>query len=220
MSCKLADNALTTLDTALAELGYVTGDDPTIDALVARYINVASDLFVHLTGRSFAREDGHVEKIGQPYGEKTLTVSDLLPVLSIDSIALDGEVVDSDLYQLDDSDLGWIRYLKGTWESSTWYKRGINRYPQDDLPSYEVTYDGGYVTPHQVDEGTYPTRTLPWDVEDAILSYVSYRFSRQGDDTTVASKSTGQWSVSYFQGVEMPSIFKNAVKRYRLTSVI
>jgi hypothetical protein len=215
----MSDAALTTLKRVNRELGYSTGSDNERDLLIRDYIEVATDLFTKMSGIRFHKHTV-TEKVGQPASERRLIVSEALPILSVTSIKLDGELIDASEYEVERASLGWIRRKGSSWDSTTKHNWGVKPYPQQNELLYEVVYLGGYATPHQVNEGTESTRTLPHDVEQAVVDYVSFKLNQRHTDSTVKSQSTGDWSVTYRDGVVMPTTFEDTIKRYKVPKVM
>lgn len=208
---------MTTLATALDELG-LTNDGGAQDARVERYIMAGSELMSKLCNRNLYRAADHVERVAGA-GGVYLVVNDHRPIVSIDSIVWDPRdgtttTVDSDDYAISDAGAGKIEYVGGAWDSSRVQVQRIERTPTGRaLPRYKVTYTGGWITPKQDDDGV-GDRDLPYDLEDAVLQYVSMRWSRRGQDASVASKKVGPASVTY-NGHTVPPAFKQAAQKYK-----
>jgi len=218
----LQDNALTTVSTVEGELGLSSGTDT---ATLERYINTFSDLFESYTGRPWHRDDEYTEKI-KSTGDTRLLVS-RRPVRSITEIKVKGDTVDSGDYEIEDDDAGFIRLDDEAWESTAVATRRIKRHRKYHEFRVEVTYDGGYVTPQQVDDGTFTDRDLPADIEHAVITSVANAYQRQGQPSNIKSESIGDASVSFATpdsggslGGSTSPAFESAVKRHKDRSVL
>ena len=193
MAVSLATNALTTLDTVKGELGIT---DASQDDTLTRYINMASDFAEQYCATEFFYEEDIEEKVAG-YGSMFLQVS-RVPLLSIDSISLGGDDLDSDNYEIHpDGAEGRIYFLSGTtWTAASLDVIDTTTLPGSERREYIVTYTGGYITPKQEDEAV-GTRTLPWDLEDACISMVNNRYAMKGKDSGVKSEKLLSWAVTY-----------------------
>lgn len=221
---------LTKLATVAAELGITVGADSAVDARIERYIDVGSDLLAQMCNRTFSHESGIVEQV-EASRSIYLSVA-RMPILSVSKIEwVDGTgtstEVDSSRYRLtdDNAESGLIERVYGHWDSTDVYRQAIERKPTTRRkPNYKVTYTAGWITPKQDDDGV-GTRSLPHDIEDAIIQYAVMREREQGKDATVAAKSVGPVSVTYRSGDlsyaegpnghVVPSAFADVVKRYK-----
>jgi len=188
----LATNALTTLSTVKADLGI---SNVTSDGTLARLINAASDFVERTCKRSFYYEAARVDTLSG-YGTNNLIV-EKAPLLDIASITYSDGTVDSDNYSIGDADAGLIFNEYGwVWTAQRMDSITLPRIPGTEKESYTVTYEGGYVTPKQ-EEDAVGTRSLPYDLEDAVIRMVVNRFRRLGADTNIASEGLMSYSVSY-----------------------
>jgi len=213
----LSNSALTTLQAVKDELGISgTGDDAYLERQIERY----SSLLSEATNRNFHSVTGHTEKT-ESWNTTTIEVTDHLPLSSISEIKINGDVVDSSAYEIEDSGAGIIRNIDSTWESSIVATRRIettNRYAESTV---EVTYSGGYVTPEQSG-----TRDLPYSIEGAIIDAVTYKYRERGKHPGITSESLGDASVSYSSpdtesvgGMDVPVSFADITKRYKIRYV-
>ena len=96
---------------------------------------------------------------------------------------------------------------------------GVNFDPvastQRDL--IEVTYAGGFVTPQQDADDVSLTRSLPYDIEEAVIVMAAQRYKSKGRDMAVTSRKALKASISYdHQAANMlPQIAREAVARYQ-----
>jgi len=208
----LDDNALTTLSVVKSELGATNTN---ADAYLERQINVYSDLFEQATGRPWHRDDAYTESVTST-GDTRLHL-ERRPVRSVAEVKVDGDTVDADDYEIVDGDLGYLRKIDGRWEHT-----GAGRL-------VEVTYDGGHVTPKQVDDGEFSDRDLPHDIEQAVIDSVVNAYARKGQPSNVSAESIDTASVDYhipdtadanLQGISVSQSFRGAVKQYKDRSVL
>ena len=214
----LATNAYTTLATVQDELG-LSSTTSTEDARLERYINEASDMLESLTNRAFYWRSSHTEYVAA-FGGRRLQVYEALPIDTLNSITLDDGVttttVDADDYRIEPgrAEEGFIERITGLWESTQSMTEFIEVEPSGfAYPHYAVDYDGGYITPKQDDDGV-GTRDLPYDLEAAVIAYVSMRWHGQGLDTSVAKKKIGPVSVTYREGARIPEQMDNVAAHY------
>lgn len=219
MAVSLNDNVLTTLSTVKDELG-ITGTGS--DDYLKRQINHLSDLFIEATGREYHRVDGHTESV-KSHGDTRL-MSKRRPVLAINSIDIDGTTVDSANYEIEDAEKGYIRLKDDFWESTGVAIVKVRQYTQYYEILADLDIDAGYVTPEQVSQGTFSTRTLPGNIEHAVISAVATKYRRKGAPAGIDSEQIGDASISYaqptssggmVQGVSVSPAFEAAVRRYR-----
>lgn len=222
----LAQNALTTLEVTLGELGLAPGDSAAIDNRFVRYINIASQLFEKATHRRWYRVDGHQERVAG-FGGRQLVVRHHRPVLAVNSIEFDDGHnqydIDPDEYEIfgaDDEKAGIITRIDGAWKDTRERRTNTMTHivPDTERAFYVIDYDGGYVTPQQVDEADFPERTLPYDIEDAVVQFCVMRESQRGADTSVSQVSMDRGSITYMtdggQRVAVPAAFQSAVMHY------
>lgn len=181
--------ALTTLANAKDELGLT---DSSQDDRVERYILQASSACQGFTDRDF-RKESTVERL-QGSGTRRLVLS-RTPVVSITSVVIDGETIDASEYEIEDAAAG-VLYRESGWPRidavvvGSIARDAIAGTAKRDVV---VTYTGGYVLPND----SPGTRDLPQDVEAACILTVVSMYRGRGRDRAVASKGTGDASVSY-----------------------
>jgi hypothetical protein len=190
---------LTTAATVAGDLGV----DPA-DAALARIVVAASKAVVrHLNRGSIEYATGLIERV-RGYGRPWLSLS-RRPVLSIASIALSGAPYDSTDYLIDDANAGLVIRVGGVWPQTGLVRGGI---VQEELAlatadgqGLVATYDGGWVTPGQAGTAGWsgPARTLPEDIEEAVIQIVSTLYRGRGADPNIISESLGDASITYHQ---------------------
>lgn len=211
----LLDKALTTPDAFSSELGIPTHQDGGEFMRISRYILVASDMFTKQVGFDVHYVEDKTSQVGQPRGRNKLIIRDHGPLQKIHEIKYKDKVINPDHYVISNPELGWVRNTKRTsWKSTQIMQSGIRTYKHELEPLYQVTYDAGWVTPHQANEDETLERDLPHDIEQAVLELSSYLYQRAGSDTTVQSKSTGDWSVSYGDR-DLPVFFEMVTDKYK-----
>ena len=190
----LSSDALTTIAACEEALGIASGAE---DTYLTRLIETTSSRIKTYCGRTFYRSDD-IEEDVPGYGTSHLLLSRRPIVGAITSITYDTASIDSDSYKILDADAG-ILYNSTGWILTS---SGVNNmtsdaYPGSEDPLYQVTYDGGYVTPNQVDLTTFATRTLPYDLEQACIDFVTWFYRKKGKSPGVTSEKLLSWAVSY-----------------------
>lgn len=229
MSATILPYALTTLDTAKIELA---GLDPLEDAYLTRQINEATDLFNRAINRTLHWRAGYQEKVRATDGV-LLVVRGALPIDSITSITHDlntGEqayTVEATSYAVEDAAAGLIKRTGSyRWISTQTVQQNVVKLQPDDryLRLYEVTYDGGYVTPQQALDDPGLTRSLPYDIEGAIIDYCRMKIHQRLADPTLRSVTVDRGNLSWvsMEGtrVIVPGTFKAAVSYYKTHEVV
>lgn len=201
----LQDNALTTVATLEGVLGISSGSE---DDRLNRLINVASDRLEKELGRKLARKQV-TEKVAG-YGTLTLRVS-RTPLLSVSSITFDDEAVSSNDYEIWDAEAGEIRSDCGAWANTARISGVLAPTPiagtQQKL--FEVSYTGGYVTPQQASD-TGDTRTLPSDIEQAVIQYAVMLYHGESRPGDIAKESIDGASTTY-RDDQRPAIWRDLV---------
>lgn len=189
---------LTTTATLSAELGVSSAD-----ARLPRLISAASAVALRYLGRrQLYFQVGIIEKV-PGLGRQTLLV-DVVPIVGVTSVLLpDGSAVAvTDLWRTPERDaLGHLfRDVGFPWTGAV--RAGLlysDPAIGTEVPSITVTYDGGWVTPGQVDNGSQlaAARSLPSDVEEAAIHIAVGLYRQGGADRTVSAESLGSYSVTY-----------------------
>lgn len=190
----LATNALTTVATIEDELGISSGTE---DARLERLINEASAIAESYAGRSFYRDSAVVEKVLG--GEGPYLFVARAPLNSVTSISFLGSDISTADYEIHgDGKSGVIYAINGSWARLDVTFNDISRTSAAGMvrKAYTVTYDGGWYTAKQDDDGD-GTRDLPYDIERAVILIVSYLRRGMGRDPTVKAESLLESSVAY-----------------------
>lgn len=210
--------ALTTVARMEAEMD-VSGATSTLEPLIEE----ASAVLQSECGRNFYYAEDVAEQV-KGYGSPNLAVRQHVPVLSVASITLKSgdstTTEDSSNYEIDDADVGTIRQKSGCWAWTTVLNSDITADPVAgaEQKRYTVTYTGGFITPAQEDDGV-GSRTLPYDIERAVIDAVKALYWSRGRDPSVASKTVSKASVSYTSTIsELPSV-RAVVEKYRFLGV-
>ena len=211
----LNPNALTTPETVSDELGLPIHLDPDEYRRISRYINIASAVFQGEIGYEIHRQEDAVSTVSQPRGSRKLVVTKHAPITEVKSIKLGDTEFDASTYKIVDEWHGWIERRAASWPSTEYSQNGIRQYTHGEASRYELTYDCGYVTPQQAIDDPTLTRDLPYDIEQAVITYACFLHQRAGQDMGVSSKSTQDWSVSYDTAHAVPPIFTGTVNKYR-----
>lgn len=220
----LSAKALTTVAKAQALPGLSHVDVLVLEDLIEE----ASERFAQECDREVYRKSGHVEWVSG-FGGRLLRIRDHAPVEEVDEIvySTDGgattTLVDASDYSLDaldrtERELGYIARVSGRWKWTSATTQDIVRdpLPGSERPFYRVTYTGGWVTPQQAADDVSLTRTLPRDIERAVLDHaISLLFAR-GRNPSVASRTTPRGSVQFNESEPgLPRGYAEVVSRYR-----
>ena len=212
---------LTTVTAVRDEMG---GDFDIPDSALKRKIRVYSDLFQRICDRDLVFGTD-VAKVALPSRRKRLSVPNT-PVTEVLEIRYRDEVIPEDKWTLEDASCGFIKRVdQRNWASTAFASDNVTRSPQKQpLHLYEVEYEGGYVTPQQAMEGM--DRTLPYDIEDAVIAAVVAGVSQQGIDSGIAQISVGdastRWSSEVFSGMgrQVPTYFEEVADRYKRVTIL
>lgn len=189
---------LTLPATVATELG---GDVSAGDARLPRLVAAASAAILRYLGRpQLHYSDAFVETL--PGHGRPRLVLGLTPVTSVGSVVIDGLALSSADYELEDAEAGLL-FRQAGWPWTGSYRGGLP--PQTDRAAGSeracivVTYAGGYVTPAQATGAGWagPSRSLPYDLEEACVQTVVGLYRRGGSDPNVASEALGDYSVSF-----------------------
>lgn len=193
----LSADALTTLAVVADELDVDLGDRK-VRGRLERYVNAASTLAKQIIGRPLVYNAAAVEKL-RGYGGVRIHVK-RTPIVSIASVVVDGDTVDASLYSVEDADIGSI-FRSGSWPDTAELQRGpsFHKVPGTEEPIIVVTFAGGWVSPAQAG-----TRTLPEDLEDAVVQLVTARWKSRGKDLRVVGEGFEKSSYTY-GGVPVPA---------------
>ena len=212
--------SLTTLATVKTELGLPHPTNPAdadavaIDTYLEYLIKVASEQVSRRCNREFHYNAAWSEAV-PGYGSSRLILSHT-PVWSVASVAYGGGSIAATDYSIADPTKGWI-YNRSGWRSTV---ARLANVASDDVYSgsegndYLITYAGGYVTPQQAEDNVLLVRTLPYDLEHAVVQYVVSLYLSRGQDRRIASEGLLSYNVSYREMDELPEVTA-VVRRYR-----
>lgn len=174
------------------------------DATVERVVTAASRAIASHCGRTFEKAAGIVEY--PPSYDRTLLVLQRAPIVAITSIYEAGQLVDAADYESlgDHAAAGMVHRKTGRWMRTARDTGNLRPAWTDHAglggtDGVKVTYDAGWVTPGQnsLDAVTYPTVTLPEDLQEAAVLAATAFYRRLGRDPNIASESIGDYSVSF-----------------------
>jgi hypothetical protein len=166
---------------ALADLKAILGiTDSANDALLGNIIQRGSDAIARFCNRVFAQRTV-IETLPGPGGQ--LLKLKFSPIVTLTSISLDGETVDSGTYTLTEPDAG-IVFCETYW-AYTGHKY-----------SYTATYVHGYNLPEMTGNDT-----IPHDIQQAALELCKGMWLARQRDPSVAMESVPDvYTVQYGQG--------------------
>jgi len=183
------ETMLTTVQAVKDEL-QIPQNDSGRDAFLERLIRQASGDAVSFCRRPFARQ--RVRETNLQYRDGYVMVT-LTPVEEVHSLTLNGQVVLG--VEIEDADTGTItgsgNALLGLGEARWWNDPFGASLPRGS--SAVVEYTGGFVVPADA------LRTLPYDVEAAVISLVKGAYEEATDlgDATIARLSVDDITVQY-----------------------
>lgn len=192
--------ALTTLQAVKCSMGITATDRD--DALLS-IIQATSDFACRYCGRQFAFQKIREGLPGKGVPELLLS---LTPIVEVESLFhRDSEMAVSSWSVIDDQ-AGIIQTTNGFHGSYFGTPFTIDDFPSSFAKEvYFATYEGGYVLPGW-DEATYGPRTLPYDLERAIIETVSFQHKTSASsggttgivwDGVMQSYKIGDTSVSW-----------------------
>lgn len=187
----LSAQALTILTTLKQELGISTSTD---DTYLEQLINAYSDAVIAYCGRSFHYSAAVVDTL--PGHVSMFLNVKRPPIASITSISFNGSAIDSANFEIHDAGAGLIRFHGGViWTAASVPNIERDQSPGSERNLYTVTYAGGYVTPQQAG-----TRSLPYDIEQAVIMACTAAYRNRGADPSIKSESLLSASVAYSEG--------------------
>jgi Phage gp6-like head-tail connector protein len=163
---------------ALADLKALLGiTDGANDALLGNIIQRGSDAIARFCNRVFAQRT-IIETLPGPGGQ--LLKLKFSPIVTLTSITLDGETVDSSTYTLTEPEAGIV------FREAGWAYTG-HKY------SYTATYVHGYNLPDMTG-----TDTLPYDIQQAALELCKGMWlARQRDPAVTMESVPDVYTVQY-----------------------
>lgn len=181
------DTKLTTLAKVKALLG-ITND--TKDEILTDMIQAASDFAVRYCNRTFAAQTVKESLIGK--GRPDLMVS-ITPITHLEKVEFDEAEADGCVIL--DADAGFIQRRTG-FKSTEFLASHFDLAPSSfGEKRWHVTYTGGYVLPGWGESAG--TRTLPYDLERAIMSMVKVSYKNMGFDGSMKSYKIGDTAITW-----------------------
>lgn len=164
----LSAHALTTVGTAKGFIG-IPADDLTKDSLLEFLINATSERIEKYCSRHFEKATYIEYYMGH---ERQRLLLNQYPIVSIASVELNGQTLASTEYEIEDADAGILyREIGWPWQG---YSVGLVGEPNVPARNIKVVYIAGYVLPK--DATVDNPRTLPYDLEQACVSFVAYLY--------------------------------------------
>lgn len=183
-----ASTDMTTVDTVATELGLTASEKTTHTALLTQQIKEASDFIRNYTGRVFAKET--VTETLRSRGGQRLVLS-RTPIISVSEVRLDGTVVDSTNYEIEDADSGFL-FKETGWNSTTLYTGPFVPTPSRKFKyDWAVDYVAGYIMPGE------SGRNFPYDLEKSCIDIVKYKFQSRSENPNISKEEIGDAAVWY-----------------------
>lgn len=193
-----ADTDITTLAYVKNYLGIVA-DDTSMDDVLQQLITSASQFAASYCSRNFVSTT--MTKLYSGQDSDCLVLGES-PISSVDSVAVDGVVVQPSAsvqqpgFVFDDTAL----YVRG---GVAVFTRGVK--------NIEVTFTAGYAKP--TDTAVAPIQAMPFDLQQAIAELVGLKMKRR-DNLDVASRGIAGESISYVI-TDMPKPVKTVFQSYQ-----
>jgi hypothetical protein len=179
---------MTTLDAVKTALSITTTEDD--DRLTAS-IQAASHAVAGYLGYYPLRQTYRETVPG--FGDLRLMLS-RIPVVSVSGLYFSStqEIVAPTSYTIDNAEAGFIlRDLGFPWSAAVEWDMASHIMPRSERPQFIVDYEAGYIM------STDTSRTLPYDIEQAVISTAGSLYYAAQRDPGISSKSVGQLSVAY-----------------------
>ncbi len=203
---------LTTLTALKAELSIGDGNqDSYLESLILR---ASARLESLCNGVRFGLRDRVVDHV-VGHSHKTLLLEHG-PVTSVASVELNSYTVDADDYEIVDE--RELRHITGVWKDTSGVAQTTSRRVDSGMKyKYKVTYSAGYVTPQMVADSPEPkpARTLPYDIEEAVLALAVQAYRDKGVNQRVVKQEIMDAKVTYQSGgAALPACVSAVVSRY------
>lgn len=194
MTANLANNALTTLESAKTFLG-IDPTDTSLDDYLTFSINSASDMIESYCNRKFGLTVYKEFKQGRG---STKLILENYPVVSLNKLVINDQNIDvNEVIVLQDE--GMLYRPNGGFPEYTLVGGFLNPRPDDTQFNVYVEYSAGYVLPKDASD-TNP-RTLPYDIELACLRMLRImkldKQSSEGQNLILKREQLGDWMVEY-----------------------
>jgi hypothetical protein len=202
----LSNQALTTVSAVQGEI------EVSNESRVERLIESVSEAMSSVAGsRVWYYSASHTQRV-KAFGNSKifLSTAPVLAVTSVEQLDVTGNVVRtfgaSEYGISGGGTTGVLESVDGQWPWTGTAVEGYSRFRSDPsvAPLLRVVYEGGWVTPWQVDTKNSAnllgsqTRTLPFALEDACIREVVSRLKGQGRDLTIDTQ-TAEASVTTFR---------------------
>ena len=206
---------LTKLSTVKAELGIAVSDTH-VDAVLMRLIAAASSAAATFVGRELHYAVVTDERV-RGYSTSRLRLARTPIVGTVTSIGIDGSTVDSTDYHIANAKAG-IVYRASGFSSTAPYRGGLaapDLAAGEEEDAFLVTYAGGWVTPIQDGTGTPAlVRSLPAEIEEAVILAVVQAYRRRGKHQGLATESEDKTEVQW-GGLFLPGPSKALLRQYK-----
>lgn len=165
----------------------------TDDDLIEDLIREASAEVVRHCRRSFARARVRESGLSQELGSVAVS---LTPLVEVHSVWRGGEPILD--FRIEDAGAGLIMASSGILAAgeARWWSDSFVHGGHD---SFEVEYTGGYLTPEEAtgEPPTVPPRTLPYDLEGAVIEMVAAVYEPQTSGAGRTIKSVKVEDITY-----------------------
>lgn len=202
---------LTLLATVKTELNISNNDD---DTFLGALIDQASAFIRKYTGRLFERQTLTETLPGTGFVDLYLTRT---PVVTLTSITLNGTLLSTDEYTLNDADIGQIiRHDDAdvpsgvVWPLPNRPSSGLSQHIQwgSFANNISIVYVAGYLLPGEDD------RTLPEDLERVCIETVKWFFEKRTGDPSVRFEKIGDAAQAFEVNKQLPLTITMVLDRW------
>lgn len=176
MEIKLADNALTTLET-IKRILQIPQEEQTSDDILIQLINAASAWVETMTDRKFGLAEYKQKCIGT---NSQKLVLEQYPIVSVESVKDNGADLLTNQYDWKSEGKLGILYREDSWKCRG-YSYGLSGDIVSPQRYIEVNYHAGYILPK---DGTEENpSTLPADLEQVVWGIVEQEYLIRSNGT-------------------------------------
>ncbi len=198
----LLPSALTTVATVADDLDIESKNLAKYRARLERYITAASSMVALILGNGRARQIHEASVVVDVAGmDHPTLILPHTPIVSVASVVIAGDVVDSAAYEVGDAEAGFLQRIGADWPSERLAAGGVVTVGRrgTERKNIRVTYTAGWRTAAQGG-----TQTLPPAIEHATVLLVTMLWNMRGKDPRIASETHAGGNSYTFAGGAVP----------------